>query len=127
MILPLRGAIRETTRLRRRRGFESIGKAVLAAAAFGMLAACAGQAGWSQTGMSPAQTATALADCQKQAQAALQRDINVMSDTLATRGLDWQQTGVLSIHLQEFSAELQQRTDTLIDRCMTSKGFVKGS
>lgn len=89
-----------------------------------VLTACSSQPEWSKPGVSPQETSAALGDCQKQSQQAIKTEINSMSDMLATRGLDWEQTGVLEVHLQEFEAEIRQREGPLIKRCMIGKGFV---
>jgi hypothetical protein len=90
------------------------------------LVGCAGGSGWSRSGMSQQQTAAAIADCQSQARDATRRDTNIMNDILATRGNDWNNTGVLSTQMSEFTAENQNRTGDIVSRCMISKGFVPG-
>ena len=77
--------------------------------------------------MSSQQTAAELSDCQSQARDATQRDTNIMNDILATRGNDWNNSGVLSTQMSEFSAENHNRTGDIVDQCMIGKGFVPGS
>jgi hypothetical protein len=43
---------------------------------------------------------------------------------MATRGNDWQRTGVLSQKEQMFSAEDRGRSDEILNRCMIGKGFL---
>ena len=76
--------------------------------------------------MSQQQTAAALSDCQSQARDATQRDTNIMNDILATRGNDWNHSGVMSTQMSEFAAESRNRTGGIVHRCMISKGFVPG-
>lgn len=90
------------------------------------LCGCAGSGGWTRPGVSSQQTAQELADCQSQARDATQRDTNIMNDILATRGNDWNNSGVLSTQMSEFSAENHNRTSDIVNRCMISKGFAPG-
>ncbi len=90
------------------------------------LVGCAGNPGWSRPGVSSQQTAEALADCQGQARDATQRDTNIMNDILATRSKDWNNSGVMSTQMSEFTAENQNRTGDIVNRCMIAKGFVPG-
>ena len=89
-----------------------------------VLSGCAGGGDWARSGTSPQQTAAELSDCQSQARAATERDTNIMSDIMATRGTDWRQTGVMSTQMSEFAAENRNRTSDIIHRCMIGKGFV---
>lgn len=91
-----------------------------------LLLGCAGQPEWSRQGVSAHQTAAEIADCQSQARQATQRDTNIMSDIMATRGTDWQQSGTMGTHMDLFSAENQKRTSGIVDQCMIGKGFVPG-
>jgi hypothetical protein len=92
-----------------------------------VLTGCAGGGDWARSGTSPQQTATELSDCQSQARAATERDTNIMSDIMATRGNDWRQTGVMSTQMSEFAAENHNRTSDIINRCMIGKGFAPTS
>jgi len=92
-----------------------------------LLFGCAGNPSWSRPGVSSQQTAAELSDCQSQARDATQRDTNIMNDILATRGNDWNNSGVLSTQMSEFSAENHNRTSGLVNQCMIGKGFVPGS
>ena len=87
---------------------------------------CAGKPEWSKDGMSQQATAQALAECQSIAREATQRDTNIMTDILATRGADWQRTGVMGTHVEAFSLEDRNRSGDIINRCMIGKGFVPG-
>jgi hypothetical protein len=87
---------------------------------------CAGRPEWSKDGTSQQATARELAECQSVAREATQRDTNIMTDIIATRGGDWQRTGVLDTHVQTFGAEDTNRTGDIVNRCMIGKGFVPG-
>ena len=91
-----------------------------------VLMGCAGDPNWSRQGSSSQQTAGELADCRTQAREATERDTNIMTDILATRGQDWRNTDVMQTQMAEFSAEDHNRTSDLINRCMIGKGFVPG-
>jgi hypothetical protein len=92
-----------------------------------VLVGCAGGGDWARPGTSPQQTAAELSDCQSQARAATERDTNIMSDIMATRGNDWRQTGVMSTQMSMFSAENHNRTSDIVNRCMIGKGFAPSS
>jgi hypothetical protein len=92
-----------------------------------VVAGCAGGGDWTRSGTSPQQTAAELSDCQSQARAATERDTNIMSDIMATRGNDWRRTGVMSTQMSEFAAENHNRTSDIINRCMIGKGFAPSS
>jgi hypothetical protein len=91
------------------------------------LLGCASASDWQRSGSSSQQTAAELADCQSQARAATERDTNIMSDIMATRGNDWRRTGVMSTQMSAFAAENQNRTSDIVNRCMIGKGFAPGS
>jgi hypothetical protein len=88
------------------------------------LLGCSSQSGWSRQDMPEQQVAKELADCKSQARAATQRDSNIMSDIMATRGGDWQRTGVMSAQMQSFGAENANRSTDIVNRCMAGKGFI---
>jgi len=98
---------------------------VLLCAAVAVLG-CAGRPEWSKDGTSQQATARELAECQSVAREATQRDTNIMTDIIATRGAEWQRTGVLDAHVQTFGAEDTNRTGDIVNRCMIGKGFVPG-
>ena len=92
-----------------------------------ILMGCAGSGDWTRSGTSSQQTAAELSDCQSQAREATERDTNIMTDIMATRGNDWRQTGVMSTQMSEFAAENHNRTSDIINRCMIGKGFAPSS
>lgn len=90
------------------------------------LVACASQPEWTKEGASPQVTDRELADCKSLAREATARDTNIMTDIMATRGQDWQRTGVMEPHVQNFNAETRNRGDDVVNRCMIGKGYVPG-
>jgi len=91
-----------------------------------LLSGCANHPEWSKEGTAPEVVARALADCQSLAREATDRDTNIMTDIMATRGQDWQRTGVMEPHVQNFNAETRNRGDDVVNRCMIGKGYVPG-
>jgi hypothetical protein len=88
---------------------------------------CAGSGDWTRSGTSPRQTATELSECQSEARAATERDTNIMTDIMATRGSDWRRSDVMSTQMSLFAAENHNRTSDIINRCMIGKGFAPSS
>ena len=99
-----------------------LGLAVLTLALVG----CSGLEGWSRQGAQDSQVAKELDDCKSQARAATQRDNNIMSDIMATRGRDWSRTDVMSTQVNNFAAENSHRTGDIVRRCMIGKGYTPG-
>ena len=90
------------------------------------LAACAGTPPWTKDGVSPQQAAADYADCRSQAQVATRRSANIEADIMASRRLDWEQTGTLATREQLFANETADRTDALVKSCMIAKGYAPG-
>ena len=93
-------------------------------AALVFLAGCSSSPTWVKNGATPPQTSQALSDCESQAREATRRDTNIMNDIMATRGNDWQRTGVMETQVQIFTASNQPRFDDIVNRCMAAKGYV---
>jgi len=91
------------------------------------LVGCAGEAQWSKDGVSPETAARELADCRSAAQEATQRDTNIDTDILASRGLDWQRSGVLGLKVATYDAQNRDLSADIVQQCMIGKGFAPGS
>ncbi len=91
-----------------------------------VLSSCTGHPDWSKDGVAPEVAARELADCQSIAREATQRDTNIITDIMATRGHDWQNTGVMDTHVAAFQNEDSNRSGDIVNRCMIGKGFVPG-
>jgi hypothetical protein len=102
-------------------------KRSLALACVIVLSACAGRSEWTKDGVAPEVVARELSDCQSVAREATARDTNIMTDIMATRGNDWQRTGVMDTHVQAFQLEDRDRSGDIVNRCMIGKGFVPGA
>ena len=90
------------------------------------LLGCSSHPECSKQGESPDAVGQALAECRSLAREATDRDTNIMTDIMATRGNDWQRTGVMDTHVQTFNVENRTRGDDIVNRCMISKGYVPG-
>lgn len=91
------------------------------------LAACAAEPEWSRDGVSPAAAARDLAECRSLAQEAMRRDTDIDTDIMASRGGDWQRTGVLGAKRSSLAAYNQPQADDIVSRCMIGKGYAPGS
>ena len=90
------------------------------------LVGCAGEPQWSKDGVSPEAAARELADCRSAAQEATQRDTNIDTDILASRGLDWQRSGVLDLKVATYNAQNRDLSGDIVQQCMIGKGFAPG-
>jgi len=91
------------------------------------LLGCGGEPQWSRDGVSPEMAARELADCRSIAQEATQRDTNIDTDILASRGKDWQQSGVLGLKVATYDAQNRDLSGDIVRQCMIGKGFAPGN
>ncbi|HXP12441.1 MAG TPA: hypothetical protein VN795_02190 [Stellaceae bacterium] len=91
-----------------------------------LIVACNGPGRWSKEGVTPAMAAADLADCNSFAQSASRTDANINQDILAARGKDWQDTGALATMHDTYQARSQDKSDTIVFRCMVGKGYAPG-
>jgi hypothetical protein len=91
------------------------------------LTGCAQTATWSRDGVSPEVAAQDLADCRNDAQEANRRQANIDADIMASRGRDWQKTGVLDAQQQTRTADQVDRAANLVTSCMIGKGYAPRS
>lgn len=89
------------------------------------LTGCGGAA-WTKEGTTQQAAAEDLADCNSLAQSATQRDSNIDTDILASRGHDWQQTHVTGIERDADAAQTKDLSQDVVTRCMIAKGYVPG-
>jgi len=87
-----------------------------------MLAAC-GTTHWGKAGAGKDAAEADLADCQARAQALIERDANIESDILATRGRDWAQSGSLGVKQASTAAADRGRERHYVEDCMRAKGY----
>jgi hypothetical protein len=96
----------------------------LAACTLLALAACAGgEANWAKPGADADRTYADYEECRAGSRAATQRDAAIDADILATRSLDWQNTGTLTLHRDEMAYSTGKRAQNIIAACMTAKGY----
>jgi hypothetical protein len=97
----------------------------LAAAALALaLGGCLGP-GWTKPGVGPDEAASDYSQCSALAQGAVGRDSTIDADILASRGLDWQNTGTLGIHRATMASETASRSADVLRSCMLAKGYTE--
>jgi hypothetical protein len=94
------------------------------------------QAGWNKQGASSQEMTAALSACNGEARASTDRDTNITTDILATRPNTWSNTaGPVGTQNQYFSGGQGQLFDnqerdlsaSIVNQCMTGKGFAPGN
>jgi hypothetical protein len=89
--------------------------------------ACGIQGEWTKEGTSPEAAARDLAACRSLAQSAIKRDVDIDQDIMATRGHDWQTSGVMTARRATYDAHNQAATGDIVTRCMSGKGYAPAS
>jgi hypothetical protein len=88
------------------------------------LAGCASDA-WEKPGAAETQRDQELAECRAEARRAVDRDVNIDKDILASRTQDWSRTGTLDQRRQTMSDQTRGRADDVIEGCMRRRGYVR--
>jgi hypothetical protein len=97
----------------------------LAAAALALvLGGCLGPT-WAKPGVGPEEAAADYSQCNALAQGAVARDSNIDTDILASRGLDWQNSGTLGVHRATMASETSTRSADVLRSCMLAKGYTQ--
>ena len=81
---------------------------------------------WNKAGVGREQAARDYSECNHMAEIANQRDSNIDTDILASRGQDWQRLGFLNAKRAGYADSNEARTGDIVDRCMLSKGYTQG-
>lgn len=81
---------------------------------------------WHKADVSNEKAAQDYSECRHMAEIANQRDSNIDTDILASRGQDWQRLGFLSAKRASYADANEARTGDMVDRCMLSKGYTQG-
>jgi hypothetical protein len=89
------------------------------------LAGCLGPA-WQKDGADEGRLKQDLAECRSLARSATQRDADIDTDIMASRGHDWERTGVLTTKRDEMRTVTGGRAEDIVGRCMTAKGYSPG-
>jgi len=92
-----------------------------------LLFACTGGSHWTKDGVAPAAAAKDFSECNSLAESASRTDSHINQDILAARGKDWQDTGMMSTVQQNYSAQVQQKSQDIVFRCMVGKGYAPGA
>jgi hypothetical protein len=87
------------------------------------VAACAAEGAWTKDGTSREQAARDYAECRSLAQSAMRRDTDIDQDIMATRGGDWQRTGVITARRATYAAHNEAQSADIVARCMVGKGY----
>jgi hypothetical protein len=90
------------------------------------LAACGGAGQWTKPETSREKAAQDYSDCRHLAEVANQRDSDIDTDILASRGTDWERLGVISTKRAEFADSNRARSGDIVTRCMIGKGYTQG-
>ena len=95
------------------------------------LTVCAGQAPtstvWVKAGADDQTITRELADCNAQANAALNNEQGINTDINATLGRNWQLSGTQGLQDQSMRRQAASFADQILNSCMRAKGFTKQS
>ena len=98
----------------------------LAAALGLLLGGCdGGAAQWLKPGSDDSASAQEYRDCLALARSTVRNDAAIDRDIDAVRGADLQRAGIVRTEGRIQSEHTRDRTDAIIDACMTAKGFRK--
>ena len=89
------------------------------------LAGCAAGGGWAKAGADASATDAAYAECRAQAAGAIEPEIGINEDILATRQNDWQRSHVGQVASETMREQTRDRAAALVDSCMRAKGFAR--
>ena len=96
---------------------------VLALSVMTALSACAGKPEWVKGGATNREAANDLSDCRRVAQKAIQRDLDIDTDIMSTRGHDWENNSTIDMHRASDAQSDRERTDGIVTGCMEAKGY----
>lgn len=102
------------------RGMRMVGSLALVL----LLAGCGG-GGWSKPGVGREKAAQDYSDCRHLAEIANQRDSNIDTDILASRGQDWERLGVRTLKRENYADSNRARSRDVVPRCMIGKGYTQ--
>jgi hypothetical protein len=78
---------------------------------------------WQKGGKTAEATQADLSECKAFAREATETDSDIDSDIIASRGGDWQSSGNYTARTQATRLPTGRRTDRIVERCMTAKGY----
>jgi hypothetical protein len=90
------------------------------------LAGCAADA-WEKSGTAESHRDQELAECRTEARRAVDRDVNIDKDILASRTQDWSRSGTLDQRRQTMSDQTRGRADDIVASCMRRRGYLRPS
>jgi hypothetical protein len=95
-----------------------------------LLAVCTAPAAptrWVKTGANDAAVTRELADCRRQANAAMANEEGINQDIASTLGGNWERGSTLGIESNSLNRQAAGVGRQTLDNCMLAKGFVKTS
>lgn len=87
------------------------------------LGACSGPPTWTKEGVSREVTAADYAECRHAAQHDIQRDVNIDTDIVASRGDDWDKSQATKTFLADDASNNRKLSGDIVKGCMESKGY----
>jgi len=82
---------------------------------------------WTRSDTSREAAAQDLSECRHLGQVANQRDADIDTDIIASRGQDWQRLDNLSARRADYNESNALRTNDIVDQCMIAKGYAPGN
>jgi hypothetical protein len=82
---------------------------------------------WEKAGTAESRRDQELAECRAEARRAVDRDVAIDRDILASRTQDWSRTGTLEQRRQTMSDQTRGRAEDIVDGCMRRRGYVRPS
>jgi hypothetical protein len=99
-------------------------KSALAIVVILILGACVSEAEtWQKEGAAGDGRSRDLAECRSEARRAVQRDVNIDTDIMASRGTDWQNSGVITARRDTMQSSNAGRFDDVVAGCMRGRGY----
>ena len=90
------------------------------------LAGCAVDA-WEKEGVAETQREQDLAECRREAARAVDRDVAIDKDILASRTQDWSRSGTLDQRRQTMRDQTRGRAEDVVALCMRGRGYIRAS
>jgi hypothetical protein len=82
---------------------------------------------WAKNGADQPTVKADLANCRAQADKLFAQDLNIESDILASRSLDWQRAGTLGTRRSSMDAADRGRSQSYVEDCMRALGYTPAS
>jgi hypothetical protein len=90
-----------------------------------LLAGCAAAGNWTKPGADATATAAAYRECRGMADTAVEPEVGINEDILATRQGDWQRSRIGEVESNAMQDHTRDRAASIIDACMQAEGFTR--